>query len=193
MVPQILEALPIAIERGLGLPIVYNTSSYDSMESLGWMDGIVDIYMPDFKVWTRQSAIRYLKAKDYPEVARRVVAEMHRQVGPLLLDDSGLARRGVLVRHLVMPGLLDESAEIFRYLAEQVSPDTYVNVMGQYRPEYRSGDYPGDRPSPDLRGNRPGARALPGSRHPAAGRAEARASARGLDTSAPEPRPARHR
>lgn len=140
VVPQILEALPIAIERGLRLPIVYNTSSYDSMDSLGWMDGIVDIYMPDFKVWSRESAIRYLKAKNYPEVARRIVSEMHRQVGPLELDESGLARRGVLVRHLVMPGLLDESAEIFRFLAE-LSPDTYVNVMGQYRPEYRASRY----------------------------------------------------
>jgi putative pyruvate formate lyase activating enzyme len=143
VVPQILEALAIAIERGLGLPIVYNTSSYDSMESLRWMDGIVDIYMPDFKVWTRASAIRYLKAKDYPEVARRIISEMHRQVGALELDERGMARRGVLVRHLVMPGLVEESAAIFRFLAEDVSPDTYVNVMGQYRPEYRAGDYPG--------------------------------------------------
>ncbi len=142
VVPQILEALPIAIEQGLELPLVYNTSSYDSMESLRWMDGIVDIYMPDFKLWTRASAIRYLKAKDYPEVARRVVGEMHRQVGALQLDASGMARRGVLVRHLVMPGLLEESAAIFRFLAEKVSAETYVNVMAQYRPEYRASDYP---------------------------------------------------
>ena len=142
VVPEILEALPIAIERGLRLPIVYNTSAYDSMESLRWMDGIVDIYMPDFKVWTRESARRYLKAKDYPEVARRVVTEMHRQVGPLTLDERGLARRGVLVRHLVMPGLLDESRDIFRFLHDEISPRTYVNVMGQYRPEYDSEQYP---------------------------------------------------
>jgi putative pyruvate formate lyase activating enzyme len=141
VVPQILEALPIAIERGLRVPIVYNTSAYDSMESLGWMDGIVDIYMPDFKLWTKESAIRYLKAKDYPEVARRTVSEMHRQVGPLAMGADGLARRGVLVRHLVMPGLLDETREIFRFLAEQISADTYVNVMGQYRPEYRASEY----------------------------------------------------
>jgi putative pyruvate formate lyase activating enzyme len=142
VVPEILEALPIAIERGLRLPIVYNTSAYDSIESLAWMDGIVDIYMPDFKLWTKQSAIRYLKAKDYPEVARRIVREMHRQVGPLQIGPDGLARRGLLVRHLVMPGLLAESAEIFRFLAAEISPDTYVNVMGQYRPEYRAADYP---------------------------------------------------
>ena len=141
VVPQILEALPLAIERGLRLPIVYNTSGYDSLQSLRWMDGIVDIYMPDIKLWTRESATRYLKAKDYPEVAQRVITEMHRQVGALELDVSGMARRGVLVRHLVMPGLLDESAAIFRFLVEELSPDTYVNVMGQYRPEYRASDY----------------------------------------------------
>ena len=142
VVPEILEALPLAIDRGLRVPLVYNTSAYDSMESLRWMDGVVDLYMPDFKVWTKESAIRYLKAKDYREVACRVVREMHRQVGPLALDDQGLARRGVLVRHLVMPGLLDETREIFHYLAREVSPDTYVNVMGQYRPEYRASEYP---------------------------------------------------
>jgi len=142
VVPEILEALPIALERGLRLPIVYNTSAYDAMESLAWMDGIVDIYMPDFKVWTKPSAIRYLKAKDYREIACRVVREMHRQVGPLELDANGMARRGVLVRHLVMPGLLAESEEIFRFLATEISPETYVNVMGQYRPEYRTSEYP---------------------------------------------------
>jgi putative pyruvate formate lyase activating enzyme len=142
VVPEILEALPIAIERGLSLPIVYNTSSYDSLESLGWMDGIVDIYMPDVKLWTKQLAIRDLKAKDYPEVMRRVVVEMHRQVGPLQLGADGLANRGVLFRHLVMPGLLNETREIFRFLSTEVSRDSYVNVMGQYRPEYKTSDFP---------------------------------------------------
>ena len=142
VVPQILEALPLAVEGGLHLPIVYNTSAYDSMESLAWLDGVVDIYMPDFKLWEKSSALRYLKAKDYPEAARRVLVEMHRQVGPLQIDESGLARRGVLVRHLVMPGLLEESAEIFRFLCEELSPESYVNVMGQYRPEFRTAKYP---------------------------------------------------
>ncbi len=141
VVPEILEALPLAIERGLALPLVYNTSAYDALESLAWMDGLVDIYMPDFKLWTRQSSMRYLKAKDYPEVAQAAVTEMQRQVGALEIGADGLARRGVLVRHLVMPGLLDESAAIFRFLHE-LAPDTYVNVMGQYRPEYKSADYP---------------------------------------------------
>lgn len=141
VVPELLEALPIAMERGLGLPIVYNTSAYDSLESLRLLDGIVDIYMPDFKLWTRAAATKYLKAKDYPEVARAAITEMHRQVGPLEIGPDRLARRGVLVRHLVMPGLLDESREIFAFLAS-LSKDTYVNVMGQYRPEYRATEYP---------------------------------------------------
>lgn len=142
VVPQLLEALVFAVERGLRLPIVYNTSSYDALESLRWMDGIVDIYMPDFKLWTKQSAIRYLKAKDYRDVACRVLREMHRQVGDLQLGPDGLARRGVLVRHLVMPGLLDESREIFNFLAENISRETYINVMGQYYPDYKAFDYP---------------------------------------------------
>jgi putative pyruvate formate lyase activating enzyme len=141
VVPQILEALPIAIDGGLRVPLVYNTSAYDSLESLRWMDGVIDIYMPDFKVWTKESAIRYLKAKDYRDVACRVLAEMHRQVGPLVVGEDGLAKRGVLVRHLVMPGQEAEQREIFRFLAA-LSPDTYVNVMGQYRPEYKALDYP---------------------------------------------------
>lgn len=138
VVPEILEALPFAIEGGLRLPLVYNTSAYDSLESLRWMDGLIDIYMPDFKVWTKESAIRYLKAKDYRDVACRVLSEMHRQVGPLVIrQEDGLATRGVLVRHLVMPGQTEEAREIFRFLAT-LSPDTYVNIMGQYRPEYRA-------------------------------------------------------
>jgi putative pyruvate formate lyase activating enzyme len=134
VVPQILEALPIAVEGGLRLPLVYNTSAYDSMESLALMDGIVDIYMPDFKFWDERLSLRYLKARDYPDAARRVVKEMHRQVGDLSFDEHGLAQRGVLVRHLVMPGEIAGSAEIMRFLAEEVSPNTYVNVMAQYYP-----------------------------------------------------------
>jgi putative pyruvate formate lyase activating enzyme len=134
VVPQVLEALPLAIRGGLRLPLVYNTSAYDSLESLRWMDGIVDIYMPDFKLWDGAPAKRYLKAPDYPEVARAAIREMHRQVGPLVVDEDGLARRGLLVRHLVMPGLLDETRAILAWLARELSPDTYVNVMDQYYP-----------------------------------------------------------
>lgn len=134
VVPQILEALVFAVEGGLRLPIVYNTSAYDSLESLHQMDGVVDIYMPDFKIWDSRMALKYLLAKDYPEAARRAIKEMHRQVGELKMDEHGLAKRGVLVRHLVMPGAVAGTREIMRFLAREVSPHTYVNVMAQYYP-----------------------------------------------------------
>jgi putative pyruvate formate lyase activating enzyme len=132
VVPQILEALPYAMAGGLELPIVYNTSSYDSLDSLRLMERIVDVYMPDFKVWTRERARRYLKRPVYAEVARETVREMHRQVGDLVLDDRGLARRGVILRHLVMPGQLDETEAILRYVAEELGTGCYVNLMAQY-------------------------------------------------------------
>jgi len=132
--PQVIEAIAVAARRGLRLPIVYNTSGYDSLRSIELLDGIIDIYMPDFKLWGRETSRRLLLAPDYPEVARAAIREMHRQVGDLILDDNGLAQRGVLVRHLVMPGLLHESREIFTWLAGELGPDAYLNLMGQYRP-----------------------------------------------------------
>lgn len=140
VVPQILEALPLAVEAGLRLPLVYNTSAYDSMHSLRLLDGIVDIYMPDFKCWDREVARRYLLAPDYPEVARAAIAEMHRQVGALVFGEEGVALRGVLVRHLVMPGGVAGTPEIMRWLAEEVSPGTYVNIMDQYAPAGKVGE-----------------------------------------------------
>ena len=137
--PQVIEAIAEAVPRGLRIPIVYNTSAYDALSSLRLLDGLVDVYMPDFKFWKPETALRLARAKDYPERAREAILEMHRQVGPLKLGPDGLARRGVLVRHLVMPGQQDEAAAIFDWLAREVSPDTYVNVMGQYRPEYQVG------------------------------------------------------
>jgi len=137
VVPQVIEAIVVAVERGLRLPIVYNTSAYDSLESLRLLDGIVDIYMPDFKVWGSSTAKRLLLAPDYPDVARRAIREMFRQVGDLALDAKGLARRGVLLRHLVMPNHLEESAKIFTWVAANLSPDTFVNIMDQYRPAWR--------------------------------------------------------
>jgi putative pyruvate formate lyase activating enzyme len=134
VVPQILEALPLAITGGLRLPIVYNTSSYDSLESLRSVEGIVDIYMPDFKVWTREAGRRYLRRPEYAEIARETVKEMNRQVGPLYFDRSGLARRGLLVRHLVMPGMVEETESILRFIAEELGPDTYVDLMAQFYP-----------------------------------------------------------
>ena len=138
VVPQILEALPIAIARGLRLPLVYNTSSYDSDDSIRLMDGVVDVYMPDFKLWDPERSLTYLRARDYPGAARRVIRAMHQQVGELSVDERGLALRGVLVRHLVMPGLLEDTREILRYLAQELSRDTYVNVMDQYYPAYKA-------------------------------------------------------
>lgn len=134
VVPQILVALPKAIEKGLTVPLVYNSSGYDSLETLKLLEGIVDIYMPDFKFWDKDLAKRYAKAPDYPEVAQKAILEMYRQVGDLVMDDEGVAVKGLLVRHLVMPGSLEETRGILRFLAREVSVDTYVNVMDQYRP-----------------------------------------------------------
>jgi putative pyruvate formate lyase activating enzyme len=142
VVPQILEALPIAIRLGLKLPLVYNTSAYDSMDSLKWLDGIVDIYMPDFKFFTEEHGKIYAKAKDYADVAKRTIKEMHRQVGELEFDSSGLAVRGLLIRHLVMPGGVADTKEIMDYIAQEISANTYVNVMAQYYPANKTEKYP---------------------------------------------------
>ena len=132
VVPQIVEALPIAVEMGLRIPLVYNTSGYDSLESLRLIDGIVDIYMPDFKFWNEDSSKKYLKAKEYPDVAREAIKEMYRQVGNLKFDEHGVALRGLLIRHLVMPDCLDQSEHIFRFIADEISPHTFINIMDQY-------------------------------------------------------------
>ena len=134
VVPQLLEALVPAVEGGLGLPLVYNTSAYDAMESLELLDGIVDIYMPDLKFFDPNLCHRYLKARDYPATAKAALKEMHRQVGALQVDGKGLARRGVLIRHLVMPGLPEETEKILKWIATELGTDTFVNIMGQYRP-----------------------------------------------------------
>jgi putative pyruvate formate lyase activating enzyme len=140
VVPQILEALPLALELGLNLPLVYNTSAYDSLESLVLMDGIVDVYLPDFKYWTREAARRYLKAEDYPSAARAAIREMHRQVGVLQTGADGLARRGVLLRHLVMPSGRADTRAILDWVAEELGPGTCVNLMDQYRPAGKVGE-----------------------------------------------------
>lgn len=139
VVPQVVEAIVIAVQEGLSVPIVYNTSAYDSVASLRLLDGLIDIYMPDFKFWRTESSRRYMAAPDYPERARTAIKEMHRQVGDLVFGEDGLAKRGLLLRHLVMPGLIDETRQILRWVADEISKDTYVNVMGQYRPEYKVG------------------------------------------------------
>ncbi|MBI4483863.1 MAG: radical SAM protein [Acidobacteria bacterium] len=139
VVPQIVEALPLAVEGGLRLPIVYNTSGYDSLESLALLDGIVDIYMPDFKYWDAGVAQRLSKAKNYPDAVRAALREMHRQVGDLVVGEDGLARRGLLVRHLVMPNRLAGTREVMRFLVNEISPGTFVNLMSQYRPAGKVG------------------------------------------------------
>ena len=147
VVAPILAAVLIAAEAGLRLPLVYNTGGYDSMEALRLLDGVVDIYMPDMKYADEEIAYRYSRVRNYPAVNQAAVKEMHRQVGDLVLDERGIALRGLLVRHLVLPGGLAGTPEIARFLAEEVSPDTYINIMDQYRPCYRARQYPPlDRP-----------------------------------------------
>ena len=137
VVPQILEALLLAAESGLRLPVVYNSSGYDAQRALYLLDGVVDIYMPDFKFWNEPLSERYGHAPDYPSVARAALREMHRQVGDLVLDDLGLATRGLIVRHLLLPGCEEDTREILRFLAEEISPGTALNLMGHYHPNYR--------------------------------------------------------
>jgi putative pyruvate formate lyase activating enzyme len=134
VVPQVIEAIHEAVGRGLRLPIVYNTSAYDSLHSLELLDGIVDVYMPDFKFWDPAVAKRLVLAADYPERAQAAFREMHRQVGDLVFDHDGVALRGLLVRHLVMPHQLASTREVMRFLSQELSPDTFVNIMDQYRP-----------------------------------------------------------
>jgi len=138
VVAQVIEAVAIAARNGLHLPIVYNTGGYDSLAALQLLDGIVDIYMPDMKYGSADVAQQYSKIKDYPRRNQAAVREMHRQVGDLTMDERGIAQRGLLVRHLVLPGGLAGTAEVVRFLAEEVSRDTYINIMGQYRPEYKA-------------------------------------------------------
>ena len=142
VVPQILEALVEAREMGLSVPLVYNSGGYDSVETLRLLDGIFDIFMPDAKYGTEAAAKKYSDAPDYTMVMKAAILEMHRQVGPLEIDDDGVAVRGLLVRHLVLPEGLAGTSEVVRFLAEEVSPETYLNVMAQYRPCYKARSYP---------------------------------------------------
>ena len=147
VVAQIVAAVAIAAERGLRLPLVYNTGGYDSPEALALLDGIIDIYMPDMKYGESEAAHHYSHVRDYWEVNRAAVKEMHRQVGDLVLDARGIAQRGLLVRHLLLPNAIAASEQVFRFIAEEISPETYLNVMDQYHPCYRAGEYPDlDRP-----------------------------------------------
>ena len=134
VVPQILSALEIAIKNGLSVPLVYNTGGYDRVETLKLLDGVIDIYMPDFKFWDPKVAELTCEAQNYPEIAQNAVLEMHRQVGDLVIDKSGIARRGLLIRHLVLPHGLAGTRNIMKFIAQKVSLNSYVNIMPQYRP-----------------------------------------------------------
>jgi len=151
VVPQILASLDIAADLGLRLPLVYNTGGYDAVSTLRLLEGVFDIYMPDFKFWDPQVAQAACMAPDYPEVARKALMEMHRQVGDLVLDGRGLARRGILLRHLVLPEDRAGTEQVMDFVAREICPDTYVNIMAQYRPCGRASEIPGLDRSPSRR------------------------------------------
>jgi len=140
--PQIVACLPEAIERGLRLPIVYNCSGYESIEVIRLLEGVVDIYMPDVKFMDQKHSKQFSNAPDYPEVIKKVLKEMYRQVGDLTTNSRGVAERGLLIRHLVMPNGVASSEAVLRFIAEEISVHSYVNIMDQYRPEYRAHEYP---------------------------------------------------
>lgn len=142
VVPLILAALPYAIERGLRIPLVYNTGGYDTVEALRLLDGVFDIYLPDLKFSDPKVAKRLCKAEDYPEVSQNAVKEMHRQTGDLVLDDKGIAQRGLIIRHLIMPGGLAGTREVMRFIAKEISTNSYVNIMDQYWPYGDAYQYP---------------------------------------------------
>jgi putative pyruvate formate lyase activating enzyme len=134
VVPQIIQSVALAAEKGLRIPLVYNTSGYDCVETLRLLDGVVDIYMPDFKFWDPDVAQMTCEAPDYPHHAQEALKEMHRQVGDLVLDEDGIAQRGILVRHLVLPENMAGTSDVMKFIAGHISTNTYVNIMAQYRP-----------------------------------------------------------
>jgi putative pyruvate formate lyase activating enzyme len=137
-----MAALPRAIELGLQVPLVYNCGGYESLEVIQLLDGVVDIYMPDVKFFSSEVSHRFCNAPDYPEVVKSVLIEMHRQVGDLEMDVRGIAKRGLLIRHLVMPHGLAGTEEVIRFIAQELSSQSYVNIMAQYRPMYKAGGFP---------------------------------------------------
>ena len=147
VVAQIIAAVEIAVGKGLDLPLVYNTGGFDSPEALQLLDGIIDIYMPDMKYGDAEKAHHFSHVRDYVEVNRAAVREMHRQVGDLILDENGIALRGLLVRHLVLPDNISGTDSVLAFIAKEISSNTYVNIMDQYRPCYRADENPPlDRP-----------------------------------------------
>ena len=141
-VPMILTSLEIAIDKGLKVPLVYNCGGYESLETIRLLDGVIDIYMPDFKFADPEVAKQYSKAEDYPVAAKAAIKEMYRQVGDLVIDDKGVAQKGLLVRHLVLPEGLAGTKKIVDFLVENISPETYTNIMAQYYPCYKAQEHP---------------------------------------------------
>ncbi|MCX7792810.1 MAG: radical SAM protein [Thermodesulfovibrionales bacterium] len=140
--PMIVEAIFIARDKGLEIPVVYNCGGYESVETLRLLDGIIDIYMPDIKYMSGEFAKKYSLAPDYPEIVKAAVKEMHRQVGDLLIDQRGIAVKGLLVRHLVLPNDIAQTEEVVKFIAQEISKNTYINIMDQYRPCYRAFEFP---------------------------------------------------
>ena len=134
VVPQILSALEIAVEAGLSIPLIYNSGGYDNVGTLKILEGVFDIYMPDFKFWDSEIAELVCNASDYPNVVRKAISEMYRQVGDLMVDRTGIARRGLLIRHLVLPNNQAGTKEVAEFISDNISKNTYINVMSQYRP-----------------------------------------------------------
>ncbi len=151
VLPNILGALPLAIEKGLRLPLVYNTGGYERQAIIKELDGIVDIYMPDFKFYGNESSATYMRARDYPEQAKAAIREMYRQVGPLRIGSDGIAYHGLMIRHLVMPNRVAGTNDIVKWIADSLSPDVYVNIMSQYRVDYKAYEH-----APIARAIRPG-------------------------------------
>jgi len=141
-VPFILKALVLAARGGLSIPLVYNTGGYDSIRTLRLLDGVIDIYMPDFKYWDEDVGKRLSNIASYPQVAKKAIKEMHRQVGDLIIGPDGVAKKGLLIRHLVLPGGLSGTGSVLKFIAEEISPNAYVNVMDQYRPCGTAHKYP---------------------------------------------------
>ncbi len=142
LVPQIMETLLIAFERGLDIPIVYNTGGYDSVETLAMLDGVVDIYMPDMKYSDGEIAQKLCNAPDYPERNHRAVIEMHRQVGDFTMDENGIGTKGLLIRHLLLPNGCAGTRSIMKFISENISKETYISLMSQYFPDYRAHEFP---------------------------------------------------
>jgi putative pyruvate formate lyase activating enzyme len=141
--PQILMALDIAASKGLSVPVVYNTSGWEKVEMLKYLDGVVDIYMPDFKYYDSEMSSKYSAgAGSYPEITKKAILEMHRQVGVLKVSPRGIAQRGLIIRHLVMPNNVSGSKDVMRWISQNLPEDTYINIMSQYMPVYKAKEYP---------------------------------------------------